>query len=206
VPAALPPGPAILLVDLPGKNQAAVTVGGLGLTGWPAQRALSELTDRLLGARLAETLHAQGLSYAPDVRVGQSSETGVFYATASVPQGRVGPALRAMRAEVDRLRDDTRAWSATSSFRGAAIQAMFHGLQTRDGLEAALVAAINAREAHPLAVQAVEYESVPVSDLRAFAGANFAPGRMVLVVVGDRRVVEPQLAGLGPVTVSSPLP
>jgi predicted Zn-dependent peptidase len=83
---------------------------------------------------------------------------------------------------------------------------MFHGLQTRDGLEAALVAAIDARQARPLSVQAVEYESVPVSDLRAFAGANFAPGRMVLVVVGDRRVVEPQLAGLGPVTVSSPLP
>jgi hypothetical protein len=149
-------------------------------------------------------MHDQGLSYAPDVRVTIPAEGGVLEASASVPQGRVGQAVRAMRGEIDRVRDDARVWSTASAFRGRAIQDMFEALETRSGLEAALVATVIG--GRPLSVQAIEYESAPVSDLRAFFQATFAPGRTVVVVVGDRRTIEPQLGGLGAVALATVAP
>jgi zinc protease len=206
-PAAIPAGSAIVLVDVPDRNQTAVVVGTLGLTGWPAQSVLVELTTSLLTDRLARALQGRGLSYGPRVQVGQSPETQLFSAAASVPTGRVGEALKVMRGEIDRLRGDATAWAPLPAFRSYALQGMFRGLETRDGLEAALIATVLPAAMTPaLSVRAVEYESVPVTDLQALARATLAPERTVVVVAGDRRAVEPQLAGLGAVMVRPAVP
>ncbi len=205
-PPTMEPGPPIVLVDVPGRRQAVVTIATRALTGWPVQRAMTTLMADLLDTALTRKLEADGLAYPLDVTVLQSSAQ-VIQARARVPVDQLARAIREMRAEIDRLRTDRRAWAAVSVYRGNAIQRIYRRLETIDGLESALLRAVMAGEPPPeFSVEAVEYESIPTGDLLAYTAATLAPDRLVTIVAGDRRTAEPQVAPLGAIHLATVAP
>jgi zinc protease len=203
-PPEAPPGnPAgageIVLVDVPGKAHASVQIATLGRADSSIDRAAGRLLADLLDMRIQRALRADGLAYQPRATFGAWTTASIFRISASVAPTRVGEVVRKIQSELKSLRDH--AWRV-ESFQAAAIQGLFRHWQTLDGIEEALViGSLFDLPTATLSTQAAAYDGADGASLQRLAVRMLAAERLVTVVAGDRRIIEPQLAAFGKVHV-----
>lgn len=207
-PPAPPPSPrgagGIFLVDVPGKTHASVRMGTLGVPDTSIDRAAQHLLADYLEIRLMRSLRAAGLAYMPRVSSRAWTRASVFDISASVEAAKVGQAVERIRDELRLLREH--AWRV-DSVQARAIQGLFRRWETIDGIERTLViGSLFDLSTATLSRQAAAYDRPDGRSQQRLAARLLAPERLVLVVAGDRKVIEPQLAKLGKVTVLPPIP
>ncbi len=207
-PVVTPAGIQVLLVDRPGSAQAKVLVGMPGLPQSDPHYDDLKLANQVLGgggsARLFLKLREQkGYTYGAYSSLSSFSQAGVLVAGTSVRTEKAVEAATDIFEEVHALREAPPSEAELDRCKAELIGSFLRRLET-PGSIAALEATRRLtglpseyyREFIP------RIQSVTVQQVHEAATGYLLPEETsLLVVVGDRRALEGELAGFGPVSV-----
>lgn len=203
--AAVPPAPPrVLLVDRPNSPQSFILGGKvLALTGRVPDQEPLELANEVLGAGFLSRLNLdlredKGWSYGVYSQVTSPVGPRSLLVMAPVQSDRTGDALKLLLANMAAL-PGTRPVEPGELAR--VTDGNVRGLPNRFETNAAVLQAViqNDRLGRPDDYQRSlpdRYRKVDAATLNAAARAWLQPQGMTFVVVGDRKLVEPQLQGL----------
>ena len=213
--AAIPaPRPRIVLIDRPGSPQSVIVAGRvLPLTGRDQNQEALELANEVLGNGFLSRLNMdlredKGWSYG--VRSGVRSPQGPrsLVVTAPVQADRTGDSIALILA-------DMRAFPAARGVDpvelGRVTDGNVRGLPNRFETNGQVLGAIvsNQQLGRPddyYATLPTRYRAIDAAAINRAAGTHLTPDGLVFVVVGDRKLVEPQLRKLGlPIEIASPV-
>ena len=213
--AAIPaPRPRIVLIDRPGSPQSVIVAGRvLPLTGRDQNQEALDLANEVLGNGFLSRLNMdlredKGWSYG--IRSGVRSPQGPrsLVVTAPVQADRTGDSIALMLA-------DMRAFPAARGVEpvelGRVTDGNVRGLPNRFETNAQVLGAIvsNQQLGRPddyYATLPTRYRAIDAAAINRAAGTYLTPDGLVFVVVGDRKLIEPQLRKLGlPLEISSPV-
>jgi len=204
VPAGVPPR-AILLIHAGGVQAANILLGSTTFagsdTGYYGTAVLTQILSAGPRGRLARVLGdehpwaaAIGASYLRTARL------GLFQASAAVPVEAADSALRALYAEVDRLRTTPVSASELDQARESLAGAYALRLQTASQLAGALTEArLLGLPARYLATYRTRIMSVTAAQVRSAARRVFPERGTITVVVGDAARLYRPLSQLGEV-------
>lgn len=208
------PQPRIVLIDRPNSPQSVIMGGRvLPLKGTDQDKEALDLANEVLGNGFLSRLNMdlredKGWSYG--VRSSVSSPIGprALTVTAPVQADRTGDSIKLIMAQM-------------AAFPGKkpvdpvelarVTDGNVRGLPNRFQTNAQVLGAVVAgqRLGRPddyIATLASRYRKIDAKAIDAMAGEFLHPQGLVFVVVGDRKLVEPQLKGLGlPVEIASPV-
>lgn len=212
--AATPPAAGrIVLIDRPNSPQSVILAGRvLPLTGRTAGGEALTLANDVVGNGFLSRLNAdiredKGWSYG--VRSGVPLSTGprMMQVMAPVQADRTGDSIRAIIADMSAL-PKTQPVSPVEYQRvtEGAIRALPNRFETNGAVLSAIVT--NDRIGRPedyYVRLAQTYRGIDAKAIGAAAAQYLQPTDLTWVIVGDRKLVEPQLKGLGlPVEVRQP--
>ncbi|MXO74910.1 insulinase family protein [Altererythrobacter aerius] len=199
------PTPRIVVIDRPNSPSSVLLFGRvLPITG--AQQGLEslDLANEVIGNGFLSRLNmdlreTKGWTYG--IRSGIASSAGPRSAVVQtmVQADRTGDSIRAVI-------DQMKAFPATRGVEPAELQRVTEGnianLPTRYQTNAAVLGALisNQRFGRPDDYQArlpEIYRAIDADAIDAAAREYLQPDRMVVIVVGDRKVIDSQLAGIG---------
>lgn len=197
----------ILLADQPGAAQSNVIVGGPVLGRKDPRYAALEVTDALLGgafgSRITRNIREnKGYTYSPYSSVSERYGDAYWSETAAVVTASTGAALREILREVDSLRatpppaDELRGIQNNLNGRFA----LSIGDPNALASQLALLDLFGLPRTY-LTGYTDRVLAVSPATVQGIAAEQLDPSRMTIVVVGDRRVVEPQLRELGEVQI-----
>ncbi len=197
--------PRIVLIDRPNSPQSVIVAGRvLGLTGRDLGLEAIDLANEVLGDGFLSRLNMdlredKGWSYG--VRTGVSSPLGPRTLTllAPVQSDRTGDSIKLLLANMKAL-GGTRPVDQQELAR--VTDGNIRGLPNRFETSAQVLGAIiaNDRLSRPddyYATLPSRYRAIDAAALNAAARQWLQPEGLTFVVVGDRKLVEPQLKGLG---------
>ncbi len=202
-------GNRIVLVDVPGANQAEIIVGNLAIRGDdPARYPLSVLNNVLgegLSSRLVRSIREErGYAYSIGSSLFLPVDVGTFQVGALVQTSAAADTIREIIREIDRIVTEPIGDAELAAVRGGMIGRFALNLETQQSF-VNLVASFKIRGV-PLAEIAMYPARIAEADPRSIleaAGAHM-PRDYVVVVAGDRGQLLEQLEGIGPVTVVAP--
>ncbi len=209
-PTVNPPKPAaersLTLVDRPGAVQSTVVLGVPVADPSGADYTRLEVTDALLGgsfgSRITSNIREQkGYTYSPYSTVSPRYRSAYWAETADVTTDKTGASLTEIFAEVDRLRREA---PPAPELRG--IQNYLSGVFTlRNGSRGGVAGQLGFLDVHGLPDDYLSgyirrVMAVTPEEVRRAAETWLVPDRMTLVVVGDKKTVEPQVAPFGRTT------
>ena len=165
-----------------------------------------EVTDALLGgsfgSRITSNIREQkGYTYSPFSTVSPRYRSAYWVETADVTTDKTGASLTEIFGEVDRLRREA---PPAAELRG--IQNYLAGVFTlRNGSRGGVATQLQFLDVHGLPDAYLSgyvgrVSAVTPEDVRRTAETWLAPERMTLVVVGDKKTVEAQVAPFGRTT------
>ncbi|MDE2561472.1 MAG: insulinase family protein [Sphingomonadales bacterium] len=198
------PHPRIVVIDRPGSPQSVIAAAkALPIRGGDTDVAL-DLANEVLGdgflSRLNTDLREEkGWSYGVSSAVSKLNGPRLFTVAAPVQPDKTGAALAEIIA-------DMKAFPASKGADAGEVQRVTDGdirelpseFETGSALLGAIVA--NRRLGRPedyYTTLASRYRAVTAKALDAAAAKYLQPEGLVFVVVGDRKVIDPQLKGLG---------
>jgi zinc protease len=210
-PVAQVKGRRLVVVDRPGAAQTVIRIARLGVARkTPDYYPLTVLNTILGGSftsRLNQNLREEhGYTYGARSVFEMRRQPGPFYAAANVQTDKTGPALREFFKELQAIRQPLTpaelakaknylAYGYPADFQTVGqVAAKLEGLWTYGLSESSL------SEFVP------RIQQVTSADVRRVAETYVVPEDMVIVMVGDWKEIEPQLAGmeLGKVEMVSP--
>ena len=213
--AAIPaPHPRVVLIDRPGSPQSVIVAGRvLPLTGRDQNQEALDLANEVLGNGFLSRLNMdlredKGWSYGvrSDVRSPQGPRSLVV--TAPVQADRTGDSIALMLA-------DMRAFPAARGVEPVELSRVtdgnVRGLPNRFETNMQVLGAIvsNQQLGRPddyYATLPTRYRAIDAAAINHAAGTYLSPDGLVFVVVGDRKLIEPQLRKLGlPIEIASPV-
>jgi len=200
-----PPRPLaarLVLVDRPGASQSQVAIAEVGLPFAAPDRDAVAVMNAILGGMFSSHVNlnlreAHAYTYDARTRFEGRRGPGPFTAGGAIAAKDTGPAIGELIHEIDVMQTtdvspDELADAKENLVRG--LPARFETLTDATGAIADL--AIYDLPLDEYATRATKLAAVTVADVRKAAQAHLHPAREKVVVVGDRRVVEPTLAGL----------
>ena len=194
----------IVVIDRPNSPQSVIVAGrALDLTGRQDNEPL-ELANEVLGNGFLSRLNLdlredKAWSYGVSSAVSAPLGPRAFTLTAPVQSDRTGDSLKALIANM-------KAFPATRGVEAGELNRVtdgnIRGLPNRFETSAQLLGAIiaNDRLGRPddyYAKLPTRYRAIGKAALDAAARDYLQPGALVYVVVGDRKVIDPQLKGIG---------
>ncbi|WP_419827230.1 M16 family metallopeptidase [Sphingomonas sp.] len=198
------PRPRIVLLDRPGSPQSVIYAGRvLDKTGIDGLVPLVAANDQLGGSftsRLNLDLReTRAWSYGVQSGVSQYVGRSQWFVVAPVQTDRTGASVRAI---VDDMNAYLGARPITEAERTRTVERSIRELPGQFESGSDLIGAMqrNDRLKRPddfYVHLADRYRALTAADLNAVARANFQPGQLTWVVVGDAAKVRPQLATLG---------
>ena len=212
--AAIPvPQPRIVLIDRPNSPQSVIVAGRvLPLTGRDQDQEALDLANEVLGNGFLSRLNLdlredKGWSYG--VRSSVASPVGPrsFSIVAPVQSDRTGDSIRLL-IENMRALPGKRPIDATEFNRvtDGNIRGLPNRFETNGQVLGAILGADRlGRPDNYYTTLASRYRAINQAALDAAARTHLQPDGLVFIVVGDRKVVEPQLQGLGlPIEIAAP--
>ena len=200
----------VYIVDMPGAAQSQVRIGWVGAARSTADYFTLQVLNTILGgsftSRLNQNLREQhGYAYGAGSRFDMRLEAGPFFAAAGVQTDKTSEALREFFKELTAIRDAVKDDELAKAKNYIALG--FPGqLETIGELAARLEEMI----VHNLPENYFEryidnIRAVSSADVQKAASTYIQPDRFVVVVVGDRKVIEPGVRALdlGPLRVLS---
>ncbi|HEX3112999.1 MAG TPA: pitrilysin family protein, partial [Candidatus Eisenbacteria bacterium] len=192
----------IVIVDKPGSVQTVVLAGQFGVKRSDPDYEKLDLMNTVLGGLFSSRINLnlredKGYSYGAFSFVGQNRGVGNFIAGASVRADVTGPSVTEVLKEVTKLRDagvtaDELRMAKESTTRS--LPANFETTFSTAGTLAGIYLydlPLDYYQTLPSRLSAIT-----TSDVAAVAKKHLVPERMVVVTVGDRSKIEPQLTKL----------
>lgn len=199
----------IVLVNIPGAQQAELSIGNLGVTGTDPDRFALSVVNTLLGdglsSRLSRNLRERrGYAYSIGSSLTFPVDRGVFVVTTRVQPGTVAESVTEILLEVQRVQAEPIGEVELADVRAGMIGRFALDLETTQDFTSILLAytirglPLSDIENYPELIGAV----TPLVALDA--AAEKLPQDWLVVVAGDAAVLQPLLEPLGPVTVVEP--
>jgi zinc protease len=195
---AIEPGP-LQLRDRPGAVQSNVRIGGVAPArtspDWPATALASLVTGGMFTSRLVTNLRERnGYAYSPRLRIHHGRAGSVSTFVADVATDVTGAALNETLFEFGRVASVGIEQDELDAARRYAIGTFLTSTATQAGL-ASTLAGLLADGVDPeyLATYPARLSRVTLSEVNRAARQYFAPSQLTTIVVGDARIVFPQL-------------
>lgn len=194
----------IYLVDRPNSPQSLI-VGGkvLDAKGSDDLITLRAANDILGGAFLSrlnmDLRETKGWSYGVGSRIGAQEERISYTITAPVQADRTGDSIKALRTQISDFLT-TRGVTAEELERtmNGNIRELPGSFETAGDVLGGVTSIINLkRPDNYYATLADKYRTVTAASIDATGRAAIDPNKLIFVVVGDAKVVRPQLDGIG---------
>lgn len=196
------------LVDRPGSVQSSIRLGATALRRDDPQFPAFQLANLIFGgyfsSRLVENIREdKGYTYSPHSSIEHGVAGSALAIAADVSTEVTGAALLEIRYELGRMATLAVTQDELDNVRQYAIGTLSMSTATQAGL-ASMVSALSGvglslewLHDHPKRLA-----QVTVEDVVEVAHRMLAPSRMATIVVGDAKLVEPQVAALGPVELA----
>ncbi len=193
----------LVIVDRPGAVQTVVQVLAPGVPYSDPNRVGLQALGSILGgsftSRLNQNLReAKGYTYGAGSRFGFERDLGTFGLSTQVRADVTGASLREILAEIARIRTgDVTAEEATKSST-LLRQGVVDSLETLGGLlgTASTLEALGVDPTAALNANLSAYDRLAPANLNALAAKGIDWDHAVIVLVGDRKTIDAQLAGL----------
>ncbi len=198
-----PPTPAnrrqLELVDRPDAVQSSIRVGlpvaDPASPDWIRLNVTDALLGGAFGSRITSNIREdKGYTYSPFSFVGAWPRVGVWTEVADVTTNVTGPSLREIFAEVDRLRREAPPEAELAGIKNNMVGLFTIQNSSRGGLinQLQFVDQYGLGDRY-LAGYVKNILQVTPDEVRGIAQTYLDPNRMTITVVGDKKVVEPQL-------------
>jgi zinc protease len=193
-------GPAIHIIDRPGAVQSSIAMGHVGTDRNNPDHDALELMNAVLSQRITRNLRQiHGFAYSASSAFAFRKGPGPFTATAGVQIGSTKEAVQEFIRELNGIRG---ARPATADDLARQKQNLMRALardaETVSGLSNRLIdLAVYGLPTTYFADLSLHLNKVTLEDIHRVANSYIDPTKMVIVVVGDRTVIEPQLKELG---------
>ncbi len=207
-----PPAPArkIMIVDKPGSPQTKLVTFGLGVPrstpDYPTIVEMNSVLSGLFSSRINMNLRERnGFTYGAFSGFAFNRYGGPFYSGAQVRTDVTGPAARELFAELNRIHTDPPSAEELKLAKDNALRSLpgsFATVGDPTGLMAELFVynlPLDYYQKLP-----AQFEAVTAAQVAKVALDDVQPDHLIVVAVGDRAKIEPQLEklNLGPIELS----
>jgi len=205
-------GRRVVVVDRPDAPQSVIALVRPGVAAADADAAPLVRINTALGgsftSRLNQDLREEhGWSYGAHSRFSFNKSVGIFSASAAVHTEHTGEALKAMIADIDAITKDGLTDEEVEKTRLIARADLVEAFESVAAAAQRLArsAAIGLPNDHERkASEAVD--AAKKDDLRALAARHVDPANAIIVIVGPRAKIQPQLEAIGIKTLESSTP
>jgi zinc protease len=212
-PRPLPAGAAtasrIIVVDMPGMPQTRLLVGQIGVARNDPDYDALGLMNTILGggftSRINQNLREKnGYTYGTYSSISENAGPGRIVVSGGIRTDVTGPALTEILKEVRGMKEGSVTDAELARARGARIQALPGRFETSSYVAAQM------GNLFTFGLPDDYFQALPdrlskitADDLSVMAKKYLVPDRMLIVAVGDRAKIAPQIGtlGLGPVAV-----
>jgi predicted Zn-dependent peptidase len=201
----------VYLVDKPGAAQSQVRIGWIGVPrstpDYFPLRVLNTVLGEAFTSRLNNNLReVHGYAYGASSRFDMRLGAGAFYATAGVQTDKTAEAVKEFFNELTRIHEPVPAEELEKAKNYLALL-MPRSFETTTGTADALAQAwVYDLPADYYMTYADRVRAVTAADITRVAGKYIQPDKFAVVIVGDRKTIEPGLKALnlGTLTVVAP--
>jgi zinc protease len=201
----------VYLIDKPGAAQSQIRIGWVGVPratpDYFAIRVLNTVLGEAFTSRLNNNLReVHGYAYGASSRFEMRSSAGAFYAAAGVQTDKTAEALKEFFNELTRIHEPVPAAELEKAKNYLALLLPRNFETTRGTADALAQAWLYGLPADYYATYADRIRAVTAADVTRVANQYIQPDKLAVVVVGDRKTIEPAVAALklGPLTVVEP--
>lgn len=195
----------IELIDRPGSVQSSMWMGLPAAEPKSTEWAQMVVTDALLGGAFGSRItsnirEAKGYTYSPYSFLLTRKGTAMWVEVADVTTNVTGPSISEIFGEMKRLRTE-----APPAGELAGIKANMAGVFTiQNSTRTGLISQLAFGDLHELgddyiATYVKKVMAVTPEDVRQMAEKHLDPAKVSIAIVGDKKVVEPQLGKFKPV-------
>jgi zinc protease len=208
----------VVLVDKPGAPQTALRVTAIGVPrttpDYPALEVMNAALGGLFSSRINNKLREQkGYSYGMFSHFRYDRTPGYFAIAGSVRTDVTGPSVAAILDEVRAIRERPLPPEELLGARNSQVLSLPGQFETNDGIGASLAETwVYDLPLDYYVHLPAQFAQVTARQVQAAARSHLLPEQMIVVAVGDRAKIAPQLRALklGPVEVrdsdGQPLP
>ncbi|HET7697221.1 MAG TPA: pitrilysin family protein [Vicinamibacterales bacterium] len=201
----------VYLIDTPGAAQSQIRIGGVGVPrstpDYFALRVLNTILGEAFTSRLNTNLReVHGYAYGAASRFDMRLSAGPFYAAAGVQTDKTAEALKEFFVELNRIHEPVPSDELEKAKNYLALL-LPRNFETTRGTAASLAQAwIYNLPADYYTTYADRVRAVTAADVKRAADKYIVPGKVAVVIVGDRKAIEPgvKALNLGPLTVVQP--
>ena len=201
--ASTPKATTLVIVDKPGAAQSSFRLGGIGAPrnteDYFALQVLNTLLGGSFSSRLQQNLREKhGYTYGASSAFAMRRSAGPFIATAEVVTAKTDSALVEFLNELRAIRDPVPAAELERAKRYLQL-GLPENFETTRGIASQMLPLITydiPLDFYNTAVQKIG--AVTQADVQRVARQYIDPGKLTLVIVGDRKAIEPKLRALNP--------
>jgi zinc protease len=206
-----PPSRRLFLIDKPAAAQSQIRIGSIGVPrstpDYFALRVLNTILGGAFTSRLNANLREQhGYAYGAFSSFDMHLAAGPFYAAAGVQTDKTADALREFFVELKRIHEPIPVDELQKAANYLALL-LPRNFETTQGV----ATSVSQLSVYSLpndfyATYADRVRAVTPADLKRVAEKYIVPEKLIIVVVGDRKTIEPGMRALnlGPLTVIEP--
>jgi zinc protease len=205
-PASSPSGPkgtTVVIVDKPGAAQSSFRIGGIGAPRSTSDYFALQVMNTILGgaftSRLMQNLReTHGYTYGAQSGFGLRRSAGPFIASAEVVTAKTDSALIEFTKELRAIREPVPEDELAKAKRYLQL-GLPGNLETTGGIASEFLPLIDYGIPLDFFATAVQrYDAVTQADVQRVARQYVDPDHLTVVIVGDRKVIEPGLRALKP--------
>lgn len=201
----------VYLIDKPGAAQSQIRIGWVGVPrstpDYFPLRVLNTVLGEAFTSRLNNNLReVHGYAYGASSRFDMRLSAGAFYAAAGVQTDKTSEAVKEFFNELTRIHEPVPATELDKAENYLALLMPRTFETTRGTADALTQAWIYDLPADYYTTYADRVHAVTSADVKRVADKYIQPDKLAVVVVGDRKTIEPGLKALnlGPFTVVEP--
>jgi predicted Zn-dependent peptidase len=201
----------VFLIDKPGAAQSQIRIGWVGVPrstpDYFALRVLNTILGEAFTSRLNTNLReVHGYAYGASSRFDMRLSAGAFFAAAGVQTDKTSDALKEFFNELARIHEPVPAEELEKAKNYLALQLPRSFETTRGTANALAQAFVYDLPADYYATYSDRVRAVTAADVKRAADKYIQPDKFAVVIIGDRKVVEPGIKALnlGPMTVVEP--
>jgi predicted Zn-dependent peptidase len=196
-------GTTVVLVDKPGAAQSSFRIGGIGAPRSTSDYFALQVMNTVLGgsftSRLMQNLReTRGYTYGAGSGFGLRRSAGPFIASAEVVTAKTDSALIEFNKELRAIRDTVSAEELTKAKRYLQL-GLPGNFETTAGIAGEFLPLLAYGIPLDFYASAVQnYGAVTQEDVQRVARQYVNPDKLTVVIVGDRKAIEPGLRALKP--------
>ena len=201
-------GRRVFLIDKPGAAQSQVRIGWVGVArstpDYFALRVLNTILGEAFTSRLNNNLReVHGYAYGASSRFDMRLNAGPFYAAAGVQTDKTADALKEFFNELARIHEPVPGPELDKAKNYLALQMPRSFETTRSTANALATAYLYDLPADYYSSYGDRVRAVTAADVKRVADKYIQPDKFAVVIVGDRKAIEPgvKALNLGPITV-----